>query len=365
MENKRIAYLDMVKGIGIILVVAGHSGYLPHNVLTVVTSFHMPLFFIVSGMLIRLTGEEQRPFRQLLSRKLKNLMLPYGIFSLVYLLIYGGYFHYISGSLTARQIQEYIIQAVSLDGISVLWFLSALFFAQIFFLGIRKIFFLRKRTKSGKISSIAVCMVAALSACCLKPWVFGMLSAETLWEQWFMGVMYLLFRAAAGTGFLALGYVTMEGLERLDRLKASRKPGRQSGRELAAGFLCLILTAFLSLYNGICDLRYMQFHSLPIFLLCAYLGTMGIVFLCRGIPVWKWLCFLGANSLIIMLTHLDCQYMLLSIRAGEFLASLFPPAAEFLLYPGIILGMTGLELGTIYMVTHIRGVLGRKHTGLS
>ncbi len=58
--SKRLDYLDMAKGIGILLVVIGHlqgkdifalSPYiLP--VCTWIFSFHMPLFFIISGMLI-------------------------------------------------------------------------------------------------------------------------------------------------------------------------------------------------------------------------------------------------------------------------------------------------------------------------
>ena len=348
MREKRIAYLDMVKGVGIILVVAGHSEYLAHNVFTVITSFHMPLFFIVSGMLICHTGEEKRSFGQILSRKWKSLMLPYGIFSVIYLLIYGGYFHCLSGKLSVEQIREIVIQAVSLDGISVLWFLSALFFAQLIFLALRQ--------KTGKICTIVLSALLALSACYLKPWFFSILPTGTLWGQWLSGFMYMLFRTAAGTGFLALGYATMEGLEKLD---ASRKSTERLWRELLAGILCLVLTLFLSLYNGDCDLRYLLFHHLPVYVLCAYLGSMGIIFICRSIPAWKWLCFLGANSLTIMLTHLDCQYMFLSMRAGMFLASLSPRAKKYCFYLGFVLCMTGLELGTIYIVKHVRKVIKR------
>lgn len=308
----------------------------------------MPLFFIVSGMLICHKGEEQSPFRQILSRKCKSLLLPYGIFSVIYLLIYGGYFHYISGSLTAEQIREFVIQAVNFDGISVLWFLSALFFAQLFFLWLIQ--------KTGKSCAIALSAMTALLACYLKSWVFGILLAETLWERWLLGFMYMLFRSAAGTGFLALGYVTMKGLEKLE---ASRKSTKRLCGELLTGTLCLILTVILSLHNGDCDMRYMNFHNLPVYVLCAYLGTMGIVFICRNIPDWKWLCFLGANSLTIMLTHLDCQYMLLSIRAGEFLASLSPRTSKVFLYLGIVLGMTGLELVTIYIANRVRKAIKR------
>ena len=58
MDKNRINSLDMAKGIGIILVVVGHSTFLEENVLTWISSFHMPLFFVLSGILIRKKNEE-------------------------------------------------------------------------------------------------------------------------------------------------------------------------------------------------------------------------------------------------------------------------------------------------------------------
>ena len=51
MKERHLDYIDMVKGVGIILVVLGHSTYISEQALTWLASFHMPLFFIVSGLL--------------------------------------------------------------------------------------------------------------------------------------------------------------------------------------------------------------------------------------------------------------------------------------------------------------------------
>lgn len=45
----RKEYLDSAKGIGIIAVMLGHSCGLP-VILTLITGFYMPLFFVISGM---------------------------------------------------------------------------------------------------------------------------------------------------------------------------------------------------------------------------------------------------------------------------------------------------------------------------
>lgn len=43
-QINRIEWIDMVKGVGIFLVVIGHAGNIP-NVKIWIYSFHMPLFF--------------------------------------------------------------------------------------------------------------------------------------------------------------------------------------------------------------------------------------------------------------------------------------------------------------------------------
>jgi len=47
--DKRIEWLDVLKGIGIFFVVAGHFYKSDDPVLVYIYSFHMPLFFFISG----------------------------------------------------------------------------------------------------------------------------------------------------------------------------------------------------------------------------------------------------------------------------------------------------------------------------
>ena len=43
-EYKRIEWVDMLKGFGIILVMLGHASF-PETLITEIYTFHMPLFF--------------------------------------------------------------------------------------------------------------------------------------------------------------------------------------------------------------------------------------------------------------------------------------------------------------------------------
>ena len=47
-KTSRILWIDVAKGITIILVVLGHSS-LPSTISRFIWAFHMPLFFLVSG----------------------------------------------------------------------------------------------------------------------------------------------------------------------------------------------------------------------------------------------------------------------------------------------------------------------------
>ena len=71
-KKKRIQYIDIARGIAIILMIIGHviEG-LPRKI---IYSFHMPLFIIVSGLLYK-----DRNAKDTIKNILKKLILPYAI----------------------------------------------------------------------------------------------------------------------------------------------------------------------------------------------------------------------------------------------------------------------------------------------
>lgn len=359
-EKRRVDYLDMVKGIGIILVVVGHCGYLAPRALTVIYSFHMPLFFVVSGMISCYRRDELQPAKQFVVKKMKSLMIPYVIFSLIYLAIYGGYFCYVAGYLTPEMIGRYAVQALSLDGMSVLWFLSALFLAELIFFGIRKVF--------GKRVTYLLIFILMITASLLKRNILSLFSAGPVWQTAITGFISAWLRGMIGAGFIAMGYATMEVINALDKkcknttIRGQERESVRKVLDLICGMGLLLITVCLSLYNGNVELRSMTFGKLPIYFLCAYIGTLSIVMICRGLPKMKWLSYLGSNSLIIMLTHLDCQYMLIAVQVGKLFVSISPYAKWYCLYFGIILSMTIMELLTIYLVNHFAPFLIGRYT---
>lgn len=77
--NRRLAYIDIAKGIGILMVVLGHirtSLYL-HDAIYL---FHMPLFFLLSGMVFK----ENEEWLTCMKKKVKYLLLPYLFFMVMF-----------------------------------------------------------------------------------------------------------------------------------------------------------------------------------------------------------------------------------------------------------------------------------------
>lgn len=81
--SKRYEWLDVAKGITILLMILGHTS-VPEPVNRFIFAFHMPLFFIASGYC---TNWYKNTFFQFLAHKSRTLLLPFIIYSTLVLLI--------------------------------------------------------------------------------------------------------------------------------------------------------------------------------------------------------------------------------------------------------------------------------------
>lgn len=80
-NKKRFLELDILKGIGIFLMVLDHVGW-GMKIHTYIQSFHMPLFFIVSGFLYK-----KNDIVIMMKKRYQTLMKPYWMFAIVYMVI--------------------------------------------------------------------------------------------------------------------------------------------------------------------------------------------------------------------------------------------------------------------------------------
>lgn len=134
---KRNQFIDLLKFIGIFLVIYGHH---PNSMTTYIYSFHMPLFFMLSGTCY--IEKQQENFNSFFAHKVKALLVPYLSFSLIlfiFWLVIGR--HFGEAAINRIPIKEAFVGIFygvhGFKGISSLewggpmWFLLALFIIQI------------------------------------------------------------------------------------------------------------------------------------------------------------------------------------------------------------------------------------------
>ena len=133
-NGSRIAWIDSVRGIGIVLVVTGHalgglidapagaaSSWLRYAFLAIY-AFHMPLFFILAGLFV---GRRlQRGIPDFLTGLLVTTVYPYFLWSILQFSAI-----YLLGSLVNHPVNQYwpTILALPWRTVSQFWFLHALF----------------------------------------------------------------------------------------------------------------------------------------------------------------------------------------------------------------------------------------------
>ncbi|WWR17462.1 acyltransferase family protein [Lachnospiraceae bacterium JLR.KK008] len=346
MEGKRLDYLDMVKGVGIILVVVGHSSYVPEGVLTWLASFHMPLFFIVSGMLFAHKQSDQEPFGNYVKRRFHGMILPYFWFSLIYLGV-DYYYLFVHPQVIDQQfINTAVIQSLSFYGISVLWFLPTIFLGELcLYVLIRKQY---------PIWLLCVIGFGSVWVPVLGVWLIQTFikMEKNVFLGWFGSLLMALLRVFPALVFLMIGYGVYCWLCDL-RLRA--------GQEVMVGILCLFLNGAVAFANGRVDMHFLVFHNVFYFYLGACSAAIGLLLIFRHVKKIWLLGFLGSNSLIVMLTHLDCQVMSLAIRFAVGMNQFIPRAKNIIFYLNLYGALLVGELVMIVLVGKVGFFLiGRK-----
>ncbi|WP_051957927.1 acyltransferase family protein [Desulfobacter vibrioformis] len=136
----RIQWLDNLRAIGIFFVVLGHTPGLPEPFEKIIFSFHMPLFFWLSGLMCK-DKIKQISFRAFIKNKAYKLLVPYLFFSIIsYVSWFVLFRHFGSQAKLNLSPITPLIGIIYGNGIhhllahnTVLWFFLCLFATEIFF----------------------------------------------------------------------------------------------------------------------------------------------------------------------------------------------------------------------------------------
>lgn len=295
MEKKRLDFLDIAKGFGIILVLYSHSCGFPIFGYSVV-AFYMPLFFFVSGYVYK---QGRTPIENI-KRKLKQLLIPYlGFTMLLYLenVILGYLKHeltkemlilpllgalYSRGALWADMTGDNIYFFTLNNG--PMWFITAMAVASvIFYLLVDK--FLQNKKNMIAISLVLVAITIVFSySPILFPW-----SIDTA----FACALFMLF----GSKLSAMDYYSDENKQNFPIWLVS----------LAMLVFCVVTQSANAINLSIRNYGYHGILGVMWFLSAASAGVILFLWICKYVERFRWtkvVIAIGKHTYTIMALHL-------------------------------------------------------------
>ncbi len=330
--KNRIKYLDLARGIGILLVILGHISMISNDLRIYIVSFHIPLFFVVSGLLTGISEHKngEKNLKAVIDNKKRTILLPYFIFSILDILIYIVYY-----LLTGRDggfptVLSDVIQTITFYGFSVLWFLPALFGAEVLFLLLRR-FFRRTGSKQLLMTVMSVFLLLFLALLLNRSLeaanaIHGTKTAFSVFHL----LAVAMLRIPVCCFFFTAGYLTDHFWEKSVSLSPVRFSTMTMPADLFIGADLLIFVFFMARLNGVTDLHFLVLGNIFLYVITAYAGSLGVILFCKGMenaasfPPLKLLGYYGKNSLIVMVTHLNFYVLLAGEIGGQHFTKYLP-----------------------------------------
>lgn len=295
--KKRLDYLDLMKGFGILLVVTSHIEDIPFAMRIWISAFTMPLFFVSGGILMAIKDEPSRDLKTSISKRFKGIIVPYLWFSLSYFVLDIG--NLLLHKIDEDMFWENLITSATFYGKSVMWFMPAFFLANVIFLALKK-----RLGDVGNIISIVVLVILAVFAKDALEAAYDA-NADSLLIKSLINTARVPVRAVIATPFVEFGYY-------FHKLMMKRHPKIDDEPILpirivliVVGVALLVGIYYIGLYNGIVDMHYLVTGNIFIYYLAGLIGSYAIMMISKGIPPFKLLVYYGKNSLIVMAVHLE------------------------------------------------------------
>ena len=271
--KKREHYIDIAKGIAMVLVIIGHCEFAPSQLKWWLYSFHMPLFFLLSGLVFN--PVKYKKFTQFLKAKAQSLLVPYFLMSLflwVWKDIIGHKTTFLTDEDTLNDFIGIFLGHRGTPYYFSMWFLTAIFAAEVILYFISRI--------SGD----------RLWALCLTVVLFSLLSWFIL-ENIDDGFYWSLDLTPIAVSFIALGYIVK--LYK-DKIRLLFNP---AFFVLAAA----LNVTFAYLNHRVCgraDLYYTKMGNYFYYMLAAVAGSWAVIIFCKFIKKMPVLEYIGRNSIV-------------------------------------------------------------------
>lgn len=266
--RERLDYIDVSKGFGMLLVILGHVYlYTDNPIMIWIYSFHMPLFFIISGGLLS-QREENRNFKSILISKIKAFLVPYFSMCFISIIIY-----FVLGVNNISTTKALIFKSLLLFGLDSLWYLPCIFIAELMLILINK--HLKGKYTLAILSSLLASITFILS-----------LKSNSLFN-------IVILRSFIALAFLSLGYYSFNWIRKTEPSYLT--------------IISLLLTNIIVCFNNgekFVEIWGLKFYNPILYIISAVSGSLATIFFFKRINTKnKILMFCGKNSLPIMMTQ--------------------------------------------------------------
>ncbi len=278
MSENRVLWIDIAKGVAMLAVVLGHTYYGGMPAHTFVYSFHVPLFFILSGYTFRVKSGAE-----VIKKSAKQLLLPYIVLAMIIAMYWLT-----RGWLNEETVLQFFAGIVFASGgaslpmgiypIGIPWFLMALFISRILY-----------NAMLGFLQRFNVHMVVQVVLFAFLAW-----SASKAAEC--VALPFAFWQSVIAMFFIHIGYT----LRRLDL--AERAPIPLTVTCLAIWVVSLVFDVAFSIGN-------LWFGaSFVIGAIMAVAASWCVMQACRFIGrhmrrIGGFLAFVGVNSLLVLELH--------------------------------------------------------------
>lgn len=282
---KKITWIDNAKAAAMFAIVLGHT-LRGGAVQSYVLSFHVPLFFLLSGCVF--STVKYQNFGAFVLHKIRTILLPYFFWGAVSAVIF-----YFLGRFAGTQLDVevqtglgYSLLALLYGNTTVfklgfnlpLWFLPCLFAMQLWFYFIDRYVLARK-------NNIYIVTGGFL--------IFGILNQYVL--HWY-GLPFNLENAWMMSFYFSIGLL-------LRQSKTYRKEAVFEWKTALAGAACIGVGAFVALQNSHIAYSWSLYGNYVLFLISSLLGCAGWILLAKQIPKNKILTWTGEGTLAILVMH--------------------------------------------------------------
>lgn len=297
-KTKRLDWLDVLKCLAMFAVICGHAATVDTqgSLKFYIYAFHMPLFFIISGMTLYLQlSRHEYTFKNILLNKCRTLLWPYLIFNLLLIPLWFCYFKLFDPS--AGSVPGLLVAIVysnptwSSLPISASWFLTTLFLSSLL------LFAALKLCKGRSLSLFITCMIIGIIG-----YIISCFDSINLLYPWHISTVPI------ATMLLMFGFLFMKHLPQLNE-KVFKFKNRTTGYYVHA-LLWIVVTFFAGIITAKNNARItMGLNHYGNFLLfIAAVIAFSLMFyvlslIIPPLPVFK---LIGRNTIVYLCLHELC-----------------------------------------------------------